>query len=918
MSGAEALVVINIITNVVALVGFSRRVVSQVREYGEKADEVPEAFRDIETTLPLFANTLSQVQWRVERKDVGEDSCRALSPVLKGCERKLEQLKAIFEDVLVQKNASKLERGWKAIKSARKEKEVKEIVQTLDRFALHLNPYNLRGLVGLEDMQLLTSAMASTSVEQPAAKPPKTYFMVPVQVSNEFTGRQEVMASLEESLCLDDQYSRLALIGLGGMGKTKIALQYAQRFKSHLEVSVFWVYAGTVERFKNAYRQIARKLGIPGSESPEANILELVKERLESADFGKWLMILDNADDEEIMYGQGSARLCQHLPRSYQGSILLTSRFGHVGRKFAKTNIIELPSMTLADSTSLLISLLGNNFPYTPKESCIELVEELSRTPLAIVQAASFMLENDVSLNSYLDMFRQSDTSQVRLLSEDFEDEVRDPQSKNPIATTWVISFEYIRSHFPQAAELLSIMSMADAQAIPEFLIQRDGEDVISFSKAIGTLRAFCFITERQKSEDADLQSRLFDLHRLVRLAMRNWLKTNHEFHQCLLRTVEIFTCKSYHREESLKYSISSLIMPHIMEILKADQLQPSNGTMPLSEILSNLNLWNDGHLFGDAWNEEMGSDDKDEDDHSENGDSAEGIDDAENDNDADNGKSDDDVDTKALNHASELLCYASRRLLEISNPAQAKIYATKSLQISTQVGLEGSGAMSDSIGSLANILEYMGGLNDAEQLRRIHLRFSEAKYGKYDVRSLRSLRRLYLLITIKSKEQGACKARDLLLKRLQKYLLLNSGKEDPFMLLNAGNGQIFYGNLAEAESYFALSLQRFQAIHSDRGYMALDGLADTYRRQSKFNEAERTQRQALEAAIRFKGPKSLLAILYRISLSKILVAVGKNEEAKIEASISLNLTQEIHGPTSKKYLLALDKYRSIPDESGK
>ena len=150
------------------------------------------------------------------------------------------------------------------------------------------------------------------------------------------------------------------------------------------------------------------------------------------------------------------------------------------------------------------------------------------------------------------------------------------------------------------------------------------------------------------------------------------------------------------------------------------------------------------------------------------------------------------------------------------------------------------------------------------------------------------------------SKEQEAYKARDLLLKRLQKYLLVNSGKEVPFMLLNAGNGQIFYGNLAEAESYFALSLERFRAIHSDRGYMALDGLADTYRRQSKFKEAERTQRQALEAAIRFNGPKSLLAILYRISLSHILVALGKNEEAKIEASISLGLTQEIHGPKSK------------------
>lgn len=73
----------------------------------------------------------------------------------------------------------------------------------------------------------------------------------------------------------------------------------------------------------------------------------------------------------------------------------------------------------------------------------------------------------------------------MKLLSEDFEDEARDTQSKNPVATTWSILLKRIKSHGPKASDLLLLMSMLDSQAFPECVLPV-GTDPIMFEKALG------------------------------------------------------------------------------------------------------------------------------------------------------------------------------------------------------------------------------------------------------------------------------------------------------------------------------------------------------------------------------------------------------------------------------------------------
>ena len=82
----------------------------------------------------------------------------------------------------------------------------------------------------------------------------------------------------------------------------------------------------------------------------------------------------------------------------------------------------------------------------------------------------------------------------MRLLAEDFEDDIRNPEIENPMATTWVISFIYTRAHDTVATDILAMMSMFNTQAVPESLLSIDDACLIP-KESLGILEAFSRIT---------------------------------------------------------------------------------------------------------------------------------------------------------------------------------------------------------------------------------------------------------------------------------------------------------------------------------------------------------------------------------------------------------------------------------------
>ena len=325
--------------------------------------------------------------------------------------------------------------------------------------------------------------------------------------------------------------------------------------------------ATNVENVQQAYLEIGRQLQVPGLEEDKADVKKLVQDRLSQEGAGQWLLILDNADDVDMWFektdgSSDSHRLVDYLPRSSKGSIIITTRSRKVAVKMASKDVIEVPEMDEDTATEIFSNALIDSGVLKNHQTTVKLLTQLTFLPLAIVQAAAYINENGVSISDYLSLFDDTEENVIMVLSEEFEDEGRYRDGKNPVATTWLISFEQIRRRDLLAAEYLCFMSCLDPKRIPQSLLppaqsKKGGLD------AIGTLTAYAFIIRRPEEQS-------FDLHRLVHLATRNWLREEDSFAQwsrkVLGRLADVFPDDDYRNRE-----VWRAYLPHARYVLQCD-----------------------------------------------------------------------------------------------------------------------------------------------------------------------------------------------------------------------------------------------------------------------------------------------------------------------------------------------------------
>ncbi len=126
---------------------------------------------------------------------------------------------------------------------------------------------------------------------------------VPFDQNLRFVGRSTLLADLEGRLAHTGRFTKAALVGLGGIGKTQIALELAYRTRDRApKTSVFWVPALSRDTVRKAFVDIGRRLNVPGLEEPTADVFGLVQQRLNDDAAGQWLLVIDNADDLEMWF----------------------------------------------------------------------------------------------------------------------------------------------------------------------------------------------------------------------------------------------------------------------------------------------------------------------------------------------------------------------------------------------------------------------------------------------------------------------------------------------------------------------------------------------------------------------------------------------------------------------------------------
>ncbi|EXL64702.1 hypothetical protein FOPG_19044 [Fusarium oxysporum f. sp. conglutinans race 2 54008] len=406
----------------------------------------------------------------------------------------------------------------------------------------------------------LDQGMPKRAVDERQIQPA---FLVPFSKNDLFAGRDDVLARLQ-GLLFHERRRKAALVGLGGIGKTQIALQLAYWIKEKKQdYSVFWVPALSHASFEQACMQIVNSGDIPTSDSDSA--IESVRRHLSSKRAGKWLLVVDNVDDAQTVMGSVGAEsgIYRSLPQSDEGRILFTTRYQKVAVSVAGQNIIEVPAMGRDEARSYFKQALIQKISSSDDQVIDDLLTLLTYLPLAITQAAAYMNENLIPLTGYLQLFESTDRDRIELLSVKFQDDTRYEQSQDPVATTWFISFNQIRKANELASRILMFLAYIEPKAVPQSLLP-EGESQQQLTRAIGTLCGYRFLDRRGSSE-------VFDMHSLVHLATRSWVaendSENEQSQAAIARLSEVFPTDEWENRDVWRQ-----YLPHAIKLLRCTE----------------------------------------------------------------------------------------------------------------------------------------------------------------------------------------------------------------------------------------------------------------------------------------------------------------------------------------------------------
>ncbi|GHO76464.1 tetratricopeptide repeat protein [Ktedonobacter sp. SOSP1-85] len=346
--------------------------------------------------------------------------------------------------------------------------------------------------------------------------PSKQVWNVPYQRNPYFTGRKDLLDRLHEQLSAGQDIAlSQAISGLGGVGKTQLAVEYAYLYEKEYHY-VLWVRAESEERLISSYVSLAHELNLPQKDEQDQNkVVEAVKRWLRNND--GWLLIFDNADEPGI--------LSKYVPTSPRGHCLYTTRASTLGRLARR---LPVESFTPEKGALFLLrrtQIIAVDTPLEQaseqeRELALQITKELGGLPLALDQAGAYIEEAQTSLEDYLHLYQQR---RAELLAK--RGDIA-PDHPEPVAATWSLSFERVAQCSPAAADLLRLLAFLAPDDIPEEIITAESEylsetlapvaaDALKLDDALKALLAYSLIKRDQKTKS-------LSIHRLVQAVLQD------------------------------------------------------------------------------------------------------------------------------------------------------------------------------------------------------------------------------------------------------------------------------------------------------------------------------------------------------------------------------------------------------------
>jgi tetratricopeptide (TPR) repeat protein len=355
----------------------------------------------------------------------------------------------------------------------------------------------------------------------PASGPVPTIWGNVPQRNKNFTGRKDILTQLREGVSSGvAAVLPHALQGMGGVGKTAVAIEYAHRYRSEYDL-VWWIPADQPALVRSSLAALAGSLGLrsataAGIETAASLVLDALRR---GEPYARWLLIFDNADQPED--------LNEIIPRG-PGDVLITSR-NH--RWQAVVDTIPVDVFTRTESTVFLAKRVPRG---VSEADAARLAEELGDLPLALEQAGALQAETGMSVEEYLRLLKEH---AAELMAEGRSADY--PQS---MTAAWRLSVSTLKRQLPQAMDLLRCCAFFGPEPIPRDVFgpgTQSGEtrlgdllaDPILLARAIRELGRFALVK---------IDNRTIQVHRLIQALLRDELEPDeqgayrHEVHLIL------------------------------------------------------------------------------------------------------------------------------------------------------------------------------------------------------------------------------------------------------------------------------------------------------------------------------------------------------------------------------------------------
>ncbi|WP_046732525.1 FxSxx-COOH system tetratricopeptide repeat protein [Streptomyces humi] len=340
------------------------------------------------------------------------------------------------------------------------------------------------------------------------------------QRNSTFTGRGYILEKVREQLrsgmtAVLPQHQ--ALFGMGGVGKTQIALEYVHRFSADYDL-VWWVPAENVDNVVASLAELGARIGAPGGEDMALASKETVRMLSRGNPTKRWILVFDNADNPDDLAG--------YLPTTGGGHILVTSRNQAWSDKGE-----TLPVDVFQRQES--VEHLSRRAPGLSATEADQVAEAVGDLPLAVEQAGAWLAETAMPTAEYLRRLTE-ETAAVMGLNQpsDYPDTV---------AATWNISIERLKERSPASVRLLQLCAFLAAEPISSELLY-DSDEMLTALRLTESLLIGQLVREISQLALAkvDQISRTIQVHRLVQAVIRSQMseeerrEARHTVHEIL------------------------------------------------------------------------------------------------------------------------------------------------------------------------------------------------------------------------------------------------------------------------------------------------------------------------------------------------------------------------------------------------